>query len=214
VSDELSNHPKASVLGADGKRATITLRNIVYSRCMALGSASIDTRASVGTPGEDRRRPIDTAPNHGVTIGERVTVREFATINGGFEAPTRIGNDCYVMAHAHVGHDCALGDGVTVATGAILGGHTRVHEGANIGLGAIVHQHVTIGAYAMIGAGAVVVRDVPPYSKTYGSPAKHRGYNVVGMRRAGLSEEQIGWIESGGRTPYHDLFDKDRGRHK
>ena len=176
-------------------------------------SSCVSSLASVGTPGEDPRNP--NPPNHGVTIGERCTVREFATINGGIEASTVVGDDCYIMAKSHVGHDCVLGDGVKLRTGVILGGHTRVHEGADVGLGAITHPRVTIGAYAFVGMGSVVTRDVPPFAMVYGSPAKQHGHNVVGMRRAGFSEEAIGHIESGGELPrYRAAFDADKGRHK
>jgi UDP-N-acetylglucosamine acyltransferase len=172
---------------------------------------SISPLASIGAPGEDIRKPDPL--NHGVHIGERTRVREFVTIHGGFEQQTHIGSDCLVSAHSHVGHDCFVGDRVMLAR-ATLGGHTIVHEGAFVGLGAITHQRITIGAYAMVGAGSVVTRDVLPFALVYGNPAKQHGYNVVGMRRAGFSEEQIGYIESGGRTAYQEAFERDAGRHK
>lgn len=177
----------------------------------------ISPLASIGTPGEDARKP--DPPNHGVVIGDRTTVREFVTVHGGMESPTVIGNDVYIMAHSHVGHDARISDGVTLATRATIGGHCYIHEGANIGLSATVHQRVTVGAYAMIGMGSAVIRDVPPFTKWAGVPAKQIGYNRIGMERAGFTAEQIAEVEAGGilsgpAGKHYVKYEEERGRHK
>ena len=174
-------------------------------------TAQISSLACVGAMGEDPRRGLD-APNHGVHVGERSIVREFVTIHGGFEATTRIGDGCYIMSHAHVGHDCQVGNEVKLSTGAILGGHTVVHDGANIGLNATTHQRVAIGALAMVGAGSMVTKDVPPYQTWAGVPAKQIGWNVVGMERAGMLSNEIASICTGVRTAAHDDWEARRVR--
>lgn len=172
--------------------------------------------ASIGAPGEDPRRDVNDCPNLGVEMHPSVTVREYVTVHGGFEVPTRIGAGSYLMTKSHVGHDCRLSDRVTVCSGAILGGHTIVHEGATVGLGAITHPKVTIGAYAYVGAGAVVVRDVPPFATVVGSPARVIGVNVRGMERAGMDAALIREVEAHGaeRTRWGADFDRDKARHK
>ena len=49
---------------------------------------------------------------------------------------------------------------------------TIVKRSASIGANATIVCGVTIGEYAMIGSGAVVTKDVPPYSLVVGNPAK------------------------------------------
>ena len=49
---------------------------------------------------------------------------------------------------------------------------TIVKRSASIGANATIVCGVTIGEYALIGSGAVVTKDVPPYSLVVGNPAK------------------------------------------
>ena len=79
------------------------------------------------------------------------------------------------MNKVYVGHDGDIGDGVTMASSVTLGGHVVVGDRANLGLGAIVHQRRVIGPGVMLGMGSVVTRDVPPFAKAFGNPARVRG---------------------------------------
>lgn len=49
--------------------------------------------------------------------------------------------------------------------------NTYVSKGATIGANATIVCGVTIGEYAMVGAGAVVTKDVRPYTLVVGNPA-------------------------------------------
>ncbi|MBS3769050.1 MAG: acyltransferase [Bacteroidales bacterium] len=53
---------------------------------------------------------------------------------------------------------------------------TRVKKGASIGANATIICGHDIGEYAFVGAGAVVTRDVQPYSLVLGNPARHAGW--------------------------------------
>jgi UDP-N-acetylglucosamine acyltransferase len=90
------------------------------------------------------------------------------------------------MNKVYVGHDGEIGDGVVVASSVTMGGHVSVGDNANLGLGAIVHQRRVIGPGVMLGMGSVVTRDVPPFAKSFGNPARVQGVNTVGMTRQGL----------------------------
>jgi UDP-N-acetylglucosamine acyltransferase len=95
------------------------------------------------------------------------------------------------MAYAHIAHDCVVGDGVILANGATLGGHTRVGDYANLGGLVAVHQFVRIGAHAFIGGKSGVDRDVPPFTVTAGPRAKLYGINRKGLSRSGMPQETI-----------------------
>lgn len=53
---------------------------------------------------------------------------------------------------------------------------TLVKRGATIGANATIVCGITIGEFAFIGAGAVVTKDVKPYSLVVGNPAHKIGY--------------------------------------
>jgi UDP-N-acetylglucosamine acyltransferase len=127
----------------------------------------------------------------GVEIGDDSTVREFATVHRGTGQVTRIGARCFVMNKVHIGHDAVVGDDVTLSVSAILGGHAQVGAGANLGLASVVHQRRLIGPGAMVGMGSVVTRDVPPFAKAFGNPARIRGVNEIGMSRRGIDAVAI-----------------------
>ncbi len=129
-----------------------------------------------------------------VVIGDRSLVREFATIHRastGGSGVTSVGPECFIMAYAHVAHDCQLGDRVIMANQASLAGHVEIGRCAVIGGITGVHQFVRIGEYAFLGACSAVLQDIPPYVKAYGNRAKPFGLNVVGLRRHGFSLEAI-----------------------
>lgn len=129
-----------------------------------------------------------------LVIGDESVIREFASVHRGSrkeKGATVLGRRNFIMAYAHVAHDCILGDEVVVASQAGLAGHVEVEERAMIGGQAGIHQFVRIGKYAMVSASSAVLQDVPPFLKTVGIPAKCFGLNTVGLRRHGISPEAI-----------------------
>jgi UDP-N-acetylglucosamine acyltransferase len=124
-------------------------------------------------------------------IGARTVIREHVTIHRALrgEGRTVIGADNWLLAGSHVAHDCRVGDGATIANGALLAGCVTVGEGAFLSGNVVVHQHVRIGRLAMIGGQARVTKDVPPFALVIGD-SEVCGLNVMGMRRAGLSAVQ------------------------
>ena len=132
-----------------------------------------------------------------VSIGDNVTIREFVTINKGTKASneTIIGNNCLLMAYAHIAHDCIIGDNCILSNATTLAGHIRIDNWAIVGGLVAVHQFVNIGAHAMIGGGSLVRKDVPPFVKAAREPISFVGINSIGLRRRGFSPEKIAEIQ-------------------
>jgi UDP-N-acetylglucosamine acyltransferase len=151
----------------------------------------IGSHVVIGAPPQDVKYKGEPTR---VVIGDRTLVREFATIHRastGGSGVTTVGPECFIMAYAHVAHDCQLAERVIMANQASLAGHVEIGRFAVIGGITGIHQFVRIGEYAFVGACSAVLQDIPPYVKVQGNMAKPYGLNVVGLRRHGFSAEAI-----------------------
>ncbi|GIG39617.1 acyl-ACP--UDP-N- acetylglucosamine O-acyltransferase [Cellulomonas phragmiteti] len=212
-------HPSAVI----GDEVELGTGNVIGPHVVILGPVRIGDEnwfgsgATIGAPPEVRGAAhpaqwLTGGGGEGVVIGDRNVVREQAVVHQGWQAVTTLGDDCFVMNRAYVAHDCRLGDGVTLASGVALGGHVVVGERATLGMGALVHQRRLVAPGAMVGMGAVVSRDVAPFAKVYGNPARVRGANVVGMQRQGVLEDAVAEVERAyalGRRPDPELLDDE-----
>ncbi|MBA2585850.1 MAG: acyl-ACP--UDP-N-acetylglucosamine O-acyltransferase [Chthoniobacterales bacterium] len=124
----------------------------------------------------------------GVTIGQNNRIREYCTIHRGAIAESRtvIGDDNFLMAGAHVGHNCVITDGVIIANNCLLGGHVRIDERAFIGGATTLHQNMHVGRLVMAQGSSAFGKDIPPFLL-----AAERNYvfgvNQIGLKRAGFS---------------------------
>ncbi len=132
---------------------------------------------------------FDGAPSY-AEIGDGCIIREGASVHRGSEpdSKTVVGKRVFIMAGAHVGHNCVVGDDVVLTNAVLLGGHVSVGERAFLGGGSGVHQFVRVGELAMIHGLAVCVMDLPPFMMAVSDGIA--GLNTVGLRRAGMSREQ------------------------
>jgi len=129
-----------------------------------------------------------------VKIGRNTVVREFVTIHRGTVfggGITEVGADNFLMAYAHIAHDCKTGRGVMMANNATLAGHITIGKYATIGGLSAIHQFAKIGEYAFIGGLTGVPKDIPPYVMAAGERAQLRGLNTVGLKRHGFSPRTI-----------------------
>lgn len=126
-------------------------------------------------------------------IGSNNRIREGVTINRGTqpESVTTVGSGCFIMANAHIAHNCRVGDGVIIANNVALAGYVDIGDRAFISGGVVVHQFSRIGRFAMIGGNSKIVQDCLPFVITDGAPGRARGVNIVGLRRAGLKSNEI-----------------------
>ncbi len=142
-------------------------------------------------------------------IGRGTIVREHATIHRGTipDSETVVGEACFLLAGSHIAHNCVVGDGVTMINGTALAGHVEVGDRATLGGGAMVHQFARVGTLAMVAGGARIGMDVVPYAMT-DRDGRVVGMNRVGLRRAGLSQDEVGRI----REAYRVLFGRGHSR--
>ncbi len=127
-------------------------------------------------------------------IGDRNTIREFATINRGTEdggGTTRIGDDNWLMAYIHIAHDCQVGNNTIFANNASLAGHAVIKDFVILGGFTLVHQFCRIGEHAFCGMGSAISKDVPPYVMVNGSPAHPHGLNSEGIKRKGFTKDTL-----------------------
>jgi UDP-N-acetylglucosamine acyltransferase len=137
-------------------------------------------------------------------IGDNTTVREGVTVNRGTAAVGRtiVGNNCLIMAYAHVGHDCAIGNNCIIGNSTGMAGEAKVDDWAIISGGSLVHQFTHIGAHVIIGGGSKVRIDVPPFIKADRDPLAYMGLNSVGLTRRGFEKNRIDEIHNIYRAIY------------
>jgi UDP-N-acetylglucosamine acyltransferase len=142
-----------------------------------------------------------------VEIGDNNIFREHVTVHRGtaHSWATRIGSHNFLMAHCHVAHDCRIGNHCILANGALLGGHCTLEDNVYLSGNCAIHQFVRVGRLALLSGVSGSTKDIPPFI------IQHRvncvvGVNVVGMRRAGFSTEEIDAV----RRAYHILYREGR----
>jgi len=143
-----------------------------------------------------------------VKIGNNNIIREFVTIHRSMKenGATVVGDNNYIMAYAHIAHDCQIGNDTIITSYAGLSGHVVVEDKAVIGGAAGIHQFVKIGSMSMIGGMSRVVKDVPPYFLVEGNPAELIGLNTIGLRRGGITPKTRDSLKKSFKLLYQSGF--------
>jgi len=173
-----------------------TLEPYVYvKRWTTLGDGNeISAGTALGTDPFDK---AFTRERSYLRVGNRNKIREHYTISRGTEpeSVTVIGDDNFIMSSGHIAHNCEVGDRNVIASCALVAGYVSIEDDAFVSGGVVIHQFSKIGCLAMIGGNTRVNADVPPYflySEFNVSPV---GLNLVGLRRAGFSRDDIGALK-------------------
>jgi UDP-N-acetylglucosamine acyltransferase len=164
-----------------GKRARILAFAVVRSGARVCDGAYIGEYVAIGTPPESNEfypaRGSTRTTRHSVVIGRGAVIREHSHVQSGTITPTVVGAKTLVMGGTHIAHDCIIGNEATISSNATFGGFTMIGNHANLGLGVVTHPWTLIGAGAMVGLNSSVIRDVLPFQKVAGSPARLIGSN-------------------------------------
>lgn len=129
-----------------------------------------------------------------LTIGKNCTIREGVTINPGTQGggmKTVIGDNCAILANAHVGHDCLVGNHVILVNNVMLAGHVTMGDYAICAGGSAVIQFTRVGPHAFVGGLTGLENDLIPYGLAMGNRAHLAGLNMVGLRRRNFTREAV-----------------------
>jgi UDP-N-acetylglucosamine acyltransferase len=182
---------------------TIVQSHVVIEGEVAIGTGNfIGHGAVIGTPPQD----VSFSPERKtrVEIGNENVVREYCTIHRGSAegSATKIGDNNFLMAAAHLGHNCAIGNNVIIANNCLLGGHVRVDNGAFLGGGGVFHQYMRIGRLALTQGASGFSKDIPPF--VIAAEINYVfGLNMIGLRRAGFSARDRGEIKAAFKLLYN-----------
>ena len=174
-----------------GSQVTIGDKTIVQSHVVIEGEVTIASGnfighgAIIGTPPQD----VSFSPQRKtkVEIGNDNIIREYCTIHRGTAegSATKIGDKNFLMAGAHIGHNCEIGNNVIIANNCLLAGYVLVDDGAFLGGGSTFHQFMHIGRLVMVQGSSAFGKDLPPFVVAAERNSVF-GLNVVGLRRAGF----------------------------
>jgi UDP-N-acetylglucosamine acyltransferase len=216
-------HPTAIVdsdakIGADveigpfciiGPQAAIGEETTVQSHVVIEGDVVIGTGnfighgVIIGAPPQD----VSFSPERKtrVQIGNDNIIREYCTIHRGSPegSATHIGDKNFLMAGAHIGHNCVIENNVIVANNCLLAGHVRVDDGAFLGGGSTFHQHMHIGRLVMVQGSSAFGKDLPPFVIAAERNSVF-GLNVIGLRRAGFSAKDRDEVKAAFKLIYQN----------
>ena len=181
---------------------TIVQSHVVIEGNVAIGTGNfIGQGAIIGTPPQDLSFSPDRKTK--VEIGNDNVIRECCTIHRGSPegSATKIGDKNFLMAGAHVGHNCAIGNNVVIANNCLLAGHVRVDDQAFLGGGSTFHQHMHVGRLVMVQGSSAFGKDLPPFVIAAERNSVF-GVNVVGLRRAGFSAKDRNEIKAAFKLLY------------
>ncbi len=168
-----------------GPHVVICRDTVIGKNCQILQFGSIgEIPQDLKYSGEETR----------VIIGDHNVIREYVTIHRASvhgDGKTELGNHNFLMAYAHVAHDCKIGNHVIMANGATLGGHIEIEDYAILGGLSAAHQFVRIGTHCIISGLTGIPQDIPPYTMAAGERARLYGLNVTGLKRHHFPEETL-----------------------
>ena len=189
-----------------GPNVKISNNTKIHSHVNITGNTSIGSCneifpfSSIGTPPQDLKYKGE---KNSLIIGDNNKFREYVNINPGTEqggGVTKIGNNNLFMVYCHVAHDCTVSNNIVLANNVQVGGHVSIQNNAIIGGSCAVHQFSRIGESSMIGGMTGVLSDVIPFGLSLGNRNSLAGLNLIGLRRAKVSNENIKIIQKAYNT--------------
>ena len=180
-----------------GPGVEIGTGSVLHSHINIVGNTKIGNNnqiypfSSIGTPPQDLKYKGE---KNSLVIGNNNKIREYVNINPGTEQGggiTRVGDNNLFMVYCHIAHDCLITNNIVLANNVQVGGHVNIENNAIVGGSCAIHQFSRIGEFAMIGGMTGVLSDVIPFGLSMGNRNSLTGINLIGLRRAKVSNENI-----------------------
>ena len=180
-----------------GPNVTIGNNTKIHTHVNIVGNTNIGSDneifpfVSIGTDPQDLKYQGE---ENSIIIGNNNKIREYSNVNPGTKGGggiTKIGNNNLLMVYTHIAHDCNIGDNIVFANNVQVGGHVKIENKAIIGGSCAIHQFSRIGELAMVGGMTGVLSDVIPFGLSLGNRNNLIGLNLIGLRRAQVSNENI-----------------------
>lgn len=167
---------------------------IIYPDTTIGSNCQIFPGALVGIVSQDLKYKGEKAKT---VVGNNTVIREYVTIHKGTSDRmlTAVGDNCLIMAYAHIAHDCIVGNNVILANYVGLAGHVTIEDFVILEGFAAVQQFTVIGAHSFIAGASKVRKNVPPFIRVAREPLQYIGVNTVGLSRRGFDKETINQIE-------------------
>ena len=200
-----------SIIGPDVK---IERNTKIHSHVNIVGNTSIGEGneifpfSSIGTPPQDLKYKGE---KNSLIIGNNNKFREYVNINPGTEQGggiTKIGNNNLLMVYCHVAHDCNISNNIVLANNVQVGGHVNIQDSAIVGGSCAIHQFSRIGESSMVGGMTGVLSDIIPYGLSLGNRNNLVGLNLIGLRRAKISNANIKIMQQA----YDEIFKSENFR--
>ena len=197
ISDNVEIGPYSII----GPEVEIGSNSVIHSHVNIVGNTKIGNNneiypfSSIGSPPQDLKYKGE---KNSLLIGDNNKFREYVNINPGTEhggGITRIGDSNLFMVYCHVAHDCIISNNIILANNVQVGGHVVIQNNAIVGGSCAIHQFSRIGEYAMIGGMTGVLSDVIPFGLSMGNRNNLTGLNLIGLRRAKVTNENIKKIQ-------------------
>ncbi len=197
ISDDVEIGPYCII----GPEVEIGSKSVLHSHVNIVGNTKIGENnliypfSSIGTPPQDLKY---NGEKNSLIIGNNNKFREYININPGTEQGggiTKIGDNNLFMVYCHVAHDCLISNNIVLANNVQVGGHVTIQNNAIVGGSCAIHQFSRIGESAMIGGMTGVLSDVIPFGLSMGNRNNLMGLNLIGLRRAKVSNENIKKIQ-------------------
>ena len=196
-SSEIEDNVEIGPYSIIGPKVKISSNTKIHSHVSIVGDTSIGAGneifpfTSIGTPPQDLKYKGE---KNSIVIGDNNKLREYVNINPGTEQGggiTEIGNNNLLMVYCHIAHDCKISNNIVLANNVQVGGHVRIQDNAIIGGSCAIHQFSRIGELSMVGGMTGVLSDVIPFGLSIGNRNSLVGLNLIGLRRAKVSNENI-----------------------